>query len=282
MGRRFPVRTTEEPALAEGVVVPGPWRAIAPQNLGEAFQDSLTGRAYEQSGTTVFARTRYTAGAVFRKIYESPNPQAPYAGSFANVFQQLGGAGEGFALRHNYGASNQNNWSAQVGVDQPSSNSNPAPDFTYLGESETEGIIIATIVVDDDAYPDDGWYVNGRRQLGGAGWSDAGTSTQDFILGGQGSFHHIMGFFFHLDAMSFEEVLALEHNILLAKDIPAVDYSGFGVVPDHIWSVKRAMTPGTNGVASWVSDGATGGETLTRVDSNLVVIEAEGALAAVR
>ena len=274
MARRYPVTTSVDPAPTKGGS--SLWRAIAPATVGARFEASTSGRAYElPAPAAAFALTTYTLGFLYRQTVESPANQADQAGD--SYLYQKG------TTRYLYQNSGTNRYSVEVDGSAAESNEHVGGGgASDLGPSGQEGLTLDIIVVDSGAYSISNWYRNGRRQLAATTWSDDGSSTDAWQLGGPGGTQHLVGCFLHLDAMTFAEAIALQWNIQMAKDIPDVDYSGMGTVPDHIWSVKRAMTPGTNGVASWVSDGATGGLALARQDSSLVVIEMEAQLATLR
>jgi hypothetical protein len=270
------------------IVQTNTFHAISPTGAEGRF---VGHRAYTQAGTTVFSRSEYTIGVVYQNIQESPNLDANTSLFLFEQDRGAGGATDGFGLwrQREGGANEKGRWNAKVGSTILDSNfGSAAASYTLVGPSELDGISMQALVVDTDAYPDDAWLHNGRRASSSVTWDDTGASTGIFALAGSTSDTNstseapIIGLFFHLTAMSLLELRYLMLNIMRFKDIPLSDPTGYSTVPDHIWSVKRAMTVGSNGVASWVSDGATGGSTLTRVDSTLRVIELDGGLAAVR
>ena len=284
MARRFPVTT----ASKGGVEAGGLYRAIAPANAGDRFNAAGSENGpYEMATPTLFQRTRYTVGIVERRFYDIVNLTTGNNG-FEQLFVHGPTGTDGFRISKNdFSTAGQiKYWEAQVGSTTVRSNTaiDVSNTYTITGPAEV-GLHMHVIVVDDDAYPGDLWFHNGRYQSIGeestaqlSTWDDTGGSVGSAaVLGGgpasQATRGHIIGAFYHLDAMTYEELMILFMNIKRFKDIPDTDPTGLGTVPDHIWSVKRAMTIGTNGLASWVSDGATGGETFTRTDSTLKVIE---------
>lgn len=272
---RYPVHTSDP----RGLEVPSLYRAIAPATLGGQFPTF----AYETTSSATFARTRYTFGYLVRDVYG--NTQRDSGSTKGEiVVQKISPPGSGFQGGRASGAYNAPGLrSLRVGNPTYAQNLPFVGAVTGDGEgiAEQEGLTLAIHVIDDDSYPDDLWLINGQRQESATGLVDAGVDGGLSLNVGQGT-AHIVGWFFHLDAMTYEECMALQWNVLRTKDIPDTDPSGLGVVPDHIWSVKRAMEVGTNGVASWVSDGATGGEALTRIDGTLQVVEFDSQLSSAR
>ncbi len=281
----YPVRTADP----KGASVVAPYRAIAPAVLGERFQDSTSGMAYQMATPTVFEATAYTIGYLIRPVAENASRDVG-AAAFSELFLRLNvDSGNGFACGRQAGVGGSDVrktlYSCQVGAGGGLLQNAPfagSANTDEEGNSEQEGLVLAIHVVDDDVYPDDLWLINGKRQdaVDASGLTDGGGVTGNAFQLGWGAYSHIVGMFLHTDAMSYEECMALQWNCQTAKDIPNTDLSGLGVVPDHIWSVKRAMEVGTTGVANWVSDGATGGQTLTRVDTGLTVVEFDSQLAA--
>lgn len=283
MARRYPVTTTAPGGIS-------PFRAIAPPNgIGDRYQSALNLPAYNQAATTtLFSRTRFTVGVLFKQVlfYPETYVTSPNNNNGNLLRFQLGGGSSGggnftFSQREIGYA----HYDAQISTYSAGSNgTSGGATGTELGPSQQEGLILNTMVCDDDAYPDSSWFMNNRRQ-GSTGpalnWASNGSGDGEFELG-RSSWHHIVGWFYHLDAMSFEEIYALSLNIMQTKDIPTQDFTGFGTALDHIWSVKRAMQVGTNGITNWTSDGAVGGETIVRQDANLNVIEFEADWADVR
>ncbi len=265
----------------------GLYKAIAPATLGGLFP---AGGVYDiASPAAPFAAATYTVGALIRPIYSAPNRQGGI-GSTGTVYGKVGDPASNFKLERSTGAATDRATSKFLATvsgtqgiqNDPWAGSTPLRDPE--GPGEMEGLILSVQVVDTGAYPEDGWYLNGKPQdaIAPGGWDDDGLGVGKFEMGAN-YWEHIVGFFFHTDPMTPEEVAALQWNVQTAKDIPETDLSGLsaGSVPDHIWSVKRAMETGTNGVASWVSDGATGGVTLVRQDATLKVVEFDSQLAAV-
>lgn len=257
------------------------FRAIAPSFFGNRYGSSANGKAYNQAATTtLFARSAFTVGILYRATLEFPQKQLDSSVNTNNdgwLFRLNEGTGPGadrLSLRQSW--SNASRFATEASLGYDANTASGESDFTNeLGNSQMEGVMLDVLIIDDDAYPASGWYRNGRREQADGpknNWVNTGNADGEFELG-LGSWHHICGLFYHLDAMSFEEVTALMMNAKLTRDIPDKDYTGFGTVPDHIWSVKRAMEVGTNGLASWTSDGAVGGEVLTRQDATLQVIE---------
>lgn len=276
MARRFPVTTNAAPTAPAGAQTGGLWRAIAPATIGGRFEDSGTGRAYELGApASALSQTSYTVGVVYRQVLEVAQD---FDNTYTTSFPWYKGG-----VR--YLSQSASSFEYSVEIDGASQTSNPSAAGDSSNElyvSFQDGLNFDVVVVDADPYSVSAWYRNGHRQtVSPVAWTDDGSSVDAFQIG-RGSWHHIIGLFFHLDAMTFDEVLAMQWNIQQAKDIPDVDYTGLGTVPDHIWSVKRAMVPGTNGVTNWVSDGATGGITLARTDSTLTVLELDGSLATMR
>jgi len=283
MARRFPITTQTSGGSESG----GLWRSIVPSSglLGN-FGAGANTSAYRLLSTSLFARTRYTLGILTKVIapslsYVNPafglNQIFSFGGTFPIISQRqhaLGGDRSYFHSSINGFGANQN----LPGVGGAITNNE--------GIGETEGLALNIMTVDDDAYPGNRWMINGRRQLasfvnswaGGAGAGDALISRSN----GSGMSEPFLGMFFHLDAMSLEEMIAMFMNVQRFRGIPDTDYTGFGVVPDHIWDVKRHMAVGSNGIASWVSDGAVGGETFTRDDTNQLVMEIPGDFASMR
>jgi len=124
---------------------------------------------------------------------------------------------------------------------------------------------LTAIVVDDDLYPGDAFHINSRDH-GNPAWTAGNPSSQDLFLGrgtpadSYGStFDWIVGFFYHTEAMTQDELFLLRQDVEILKDLPTTSKLG-GTVPDHVWSVKQAMDVGTSSApATWTSVGAVGG-----------------------
>lgn len=289
MARRFPV-TTSTPGGSTSAATP--YMAIAPDVLGERYGD----RPYQAPSASWFNRSVYTIGILHMPIKVDPGSTIgpPYTGGDASGGNSLlynppsGGAGFIYQQSGSGTGALQSACSYYAQVGSSTYNTSYASgETTYAvekGDNRVGGLRFNIFVVDNDTYPDDFWIANGRPQGADGqtnfnGWSDTGAGTDTLSVGGgpgagNGGFDPIVAMFVHLDAMSFEECLALQMNVLTAKDIPDVDYTGFGTVPDHIWSVKRGMgASGSTPVTSWTSDGATGGAVLTKDEASFRVIE---------
>jgi len=124
---------------------------------------------------------------------------------------------------------------------------------------------LTAIIVDDDPTPGDAFHINSRNH-GEPIWSAGNPSAENLYLGrgtptdGYGStFDWIVGFFYHTDAMTQDELFTLRQDIEILKDLPTSSPLG-GIVPAHVWSVKQAMDVGVGSAPStWISLGAIGG-----------------------
>jgi hypothetical protein len=207
------------------------------------------------------SESQFTAGIlhlVRHHLYTEPTPEALFD-CHNNIFgyrAALIGGGQTGHYRATVEAVSQD--SEPVDISDPAFAS-PAH---HLVACELQ---LTAIVVDDNPYPGDAFHINSRNH-GTPIWGAGNLSSESLYLGRGtpsdafgASFDWIVGFFYHHEAMTQEELFLLRQDAEIARDLPIISRVG-GTVPDHVWSVKKAMGIGVGTAPpTWTSIGATGG-----------------------
>jgi len=282
MARRFPVTTKLAPRDAS------PWKAIKPAD-GDDYKTNY----YEESGATIDSMDPGTYGVVHlvqdhQGIYSGAGESEHFLFSMG-TYQTNGvhlyrvcGPGAGATLDPaKYGATVGTNDRV---TDRWSGQGNGAPTYFGTGPSTFGRLQVTAVVVDDDAYPDDGLYTNGYRHiLDTTALTRAGSAGPMRLCSNSTGADNkytsdwFVGFFFAEDAMSQEELLIWQQDILFAKRLPDVSQFG-GTIPDYIFDVKSQMSVGSaQAPATWNSIGSGSSISVSRT-GNLDVVEFEAEL----
>jgi len=272
MARRFPLTTTVQGVDAS------PYRALAPAILGQPY--SAASDMFTAAADTWHNRTAFTVGMLHYPIWSTRET----SNESQDLYHNLNGT-SGFRYSQFAGLTPGQNYSRyQAAVGSTALNNGlPSGEVDWdsgKGQRQQGGLRFNVMVCDNDEYPDDLWVANGRDQSEpgqtSPGWSSA-AAAQQLRIGLAGSvrmYDPVVAFFIHEEPMSREEVIALQANVLIAQDIPNVDFTGIGTVPDYIWSVKRWLNVGDTVPLQWVSDGAgLTPRTLNRVATGMRVID---------